>query len=159
MRMQDFAGFSAIAVGLDGSRLSEATLPMVKELARQFDARISLITVLDPHVGERFAEYCHSEGVTLDHAVRAYQERLIQDLRDDGLLVAGHVVELRGLSTPDTIREVAEHVHASLLVVGAHGRPGLGHIGLGSTAEALTSSGHLPVLVVRPSRAEAYAEI
>jgi nucleotide-binding universal stress UspA family protein len=159
MRIQDFAGFSAIAVGLDGSRLSESTLPMVKELARQFDARISLITVIDPHVRERFAEYCHSESATIEQAVHAYQERLIQELRDDGLLVAGHVVELRGHSTPDTIREVADHVHASLLVIGAHGRSGFTHVGLGSTAEGLTGSGHLPVLVVRPTRAEAYAEV
>lgn len=156
---QEFSGFSAIAVALDGSRLSESAVPIAREMARQFDARISLITVLDPHVQERFAEYSRAEGVPPEEAVRAYQGRFIQEMRDDGLLAAGHVVEVRGHSTAETIREVADHVNASVLVIGSHGRTGVKRMALGSTAEALTRSGHIPVMVVRPTHAEAYAEV
>jgi nucleotide-binding universal stress UspA family protein len=153
------ARISAIAVALDGSRLSEEALPLAVELARQCQARISLITVLDTQVRERFAEFCRAEDVSLGGAVRAYQERFIQQLREDGLLVAGHVVELREDSASGTIREVAESLNASMLVIGSHGRSGVKRLVLGSTADALTRGGHIPVLVVRPTSAEAYAEL
>ena len=148
---------SAIAVALDGSRLSEEALPLAVELARQCQARISLITVLDMQVRERFAEFCRAEDVSLGEAVRAYQERFIGQLRADGLLVAGHVVELRENSPSETIRAVAESLNASMLVIGSHGRSGVKRLVLGSTADALTRGGHIPVLVVRPTSAEAYA--
>jgi nucleotide-binding universal stress UspA family protein len=129
------------------------------ELARQCQARISLITVLDTQVRERFAEFCRAENLSLGGAVRAYQERFIGQLREDGLLVAGHVVDLREDSASGTIREVAESLDASMLVIGSHGRSGVKRLVLGSTADALTRGGHIPVLVVRPTSAEAYAEL
>ena len=150
---------TAIAVALDGSRLSEEALPLAVELARQCQARISLITVLDTQVRERFAEFCRAEDVSLAGAVRVYQVRLIGQLREKGLVVAGHVVELRENSPSQTIREVAESLNASLLVIGSHGRSGVKRLVLGSTADALIRRGHIPVLVVRPTSAEAYAEL
>ena len=149
----------AIAVALDGSRLSEEALPLAIELARQCQARISLITVLDTQVRERFAEFCRAEEVSLGGVVRTYQERFIAQLREAGLLVAGHVVELRENSPSGTIREVAESLNASMLVIGSHGRSGVKRLVLGSTADALTRVGHTPLLVVRPTRAEAFAEL
>jgi nucleotide-binding universal stress UspA family protein len=159
MNIDKPAHISAIAVALDGSRLSEEALPLAVELARQCQARISLITVLDTQVRERFAEFCRAENLSLGGAVRAYQERFIGQLREDGLLVAGHVVDLREDSASGTIREVAESLDASMLVIGSHGRAGVKRLVLGSTADALTRGGHIPVLVVRPTSAEAYAEL
>jgi nucleotide-binding universal stress UspA family protein len=153
------AHISAIGVALDGSRLSEEALPLAMELARQCQARISLITVLDTQVRERFAEFCRAEDVPLGVAVRSYQERFIGQLRKEGLLVAGHVVELRENSPSGTIREVAESLNVSMLIIGSHGRSGVKRLVLGSTADALTRGGHIPILVVRPVRAEAHAEL
>lgn len=159
MNIEKPAHVTAIAVAIDGSRLSEEALPLAMELARQCQARVSLITVLDTQVGERFAEFCRAEDISLIAAVRAYQEPFIEQLREDGLLVAGHVVELRENSASGTIREVAGHLNASMLVIGSHGRSGVKRLALGSTAEALTRGGHIPVLVVHPTSAEAFAEL
>jgi nucleotide-binding universal stress UspA family protein len=159
MNIEKPAHVTAIAVAIDGSRLSEEALPLAMELARQCQARISLITVLDTQVGERFSEFCRAEDISLVEAVRAYQEPFIEQLREDGLLVAGHVVELRENSSSGTIREVAENLNASMLVIGSHGRSGVKRLALGSTADALTRGGHIPVLVVRPTSAEAFAEL
>lgn len=150
--------FSAIAVAIDGSRLSESALDLATQMARQLDTRISLVTVLDAQVEERFQEYGRAEQVDLLDAVREYQKRWINSLRDDGLAVAGHVVELRHGSTAHTITEVAENVNASLLVVGTHGRHGYRRV-LGSTAQALVEQGTIPVVVARPTHAEDYAEL
>lgn len=159
MNIEKPALVTAIAVAVDGSRLSEEALPLAIELARQCQARMSLITVLDIQVRERFAEFCRAEDVSLAEAVRSYQDPFIEQLRAEGLLVAGHVVELRENSASGTIREVAEHLNASLLVIGSHGRSGVKRLVLGSTADALTRGGHIPVLVVRPSRVETFAEL
>jgi nucleotide-binding universal stress UspA family protein len=159
MNIEKPALVSSIAVAIDGSRLSEEALPLAVELARQCQARISLITVLDTQVRERFAEFCRAEDISLVEAVRAYQDPFIKQLRDEGLLVARHVVELRENSSSGTIRDVAENLNASMLVIGSHGRSGVKRLVLGSTADALTRGGHIPVLVVRPTAAEAYAEL
>jgi nucleotide-binding universal stress UspA family protein len=159
MNIEKPALVSSLAVAMDGSRLSEEALPLAVELARQCRARLSLITVLDSQVRERFAECCRAENVSLVEAVRGYQDSFIKELRDAGLLAAGHVVELRENSSSGTIRDVAEHLNASMLVIGSHGRSGVKSFVLGSTADALTRGGHIPVLVVRPIAAEAYAEL
>lgn len=159
MNIEKPALVSSLAVAMDGSRLSEEALPLAVELARQCRARLSLITVLDSQVRERFAEFCRAENVSLVEAVRGYQDSFIKELRDAGLLAAGHVVELRENSSSGTIRDVAEHLNASMLVIGSHGRSGVKRLVLGSTADALTRGGHIPVLVVRPIAAEAYAEL
>lgn len=151
-------GFNAIAVAIDGSRLSEAALHLAIKLARQLDTRLSLITVMDRQVEDRFEEYCRTERVPLDEAVRRYQHQWIDTLREQDLPSAGHVVEPRHNSTSQTIMEVADHVAAALLVVGTHGRGGIKRV-LGSTTQALVDSGTIPVLVARPQRSEDFAEL
>ena len=159
MNIEKPALVSSIAVAIDGSRLSEEAMPLAVELARQCQARIALITVLDSQVRDRFAEFCQAEDISLVEAVRAYQDPFIAQLRINGLLAAGHVVELRENSSSGTIRDVAEHLNASMLVIGSHGRSGVKRLVLGSTADELTRGGQIPVLVVRPTTAEAYAEL
>lgn len=149
MTHNGYTGISSIAVALDGSPLSSSALPMVKDLARAFHARIILISVLDPAVGERFAEFVRAEGVELADAMRAYQHKLIEELRAEGLPAAGHVV-VPEVSTAESIREVAEKLSASLLIIGSHGRTGVKRMFLGSVAEELTRNGSIPVLVVTP---------
>jgi nucleotide-binding universal stress UspA family protein len=63
MSIENSARITAIGVPLDGSRLSEEALPLAMEIARKFQAGISLITVLDTQVDERFAEFCRAEDV------------------------------------------------------------------------------------------------
>ena len=45
----------------------------------------------------------------------------------------------------------AQHQHADLIVIATHGRTGLEHLFLGSTAEFVVRHAHCPVLVV-PAR-------
>lgn len=159
MNANEFTGFSAIAVTLDGSALASSAMPIVAEMARKFHARVILITVLDESVGERFADFCRAEGVDLMTGVHTYQDKLVADLRQHDVAAAGHVVPLRHPSTEETILEVAENLNASLLVIGSHGRSGIKRAVLGSVAEGLIREGNLPVMVLRPETAETYASL
>ncbi|MDX2052422.1 MAG: universal stress protein [Polyangiaceae bacterium] len=50
----------------------------------------------------------------------------------------------------DALLRVAKDRESNLIVMGTHGRTGLGHVMLGSVAERVVRSSHCPVLVVRP---------
>ena len=77
------------------------------------------------------------------------QERLEEEaapLRERGLSV--DTVTREGYP-PEVIVEVAEELEADLLALGTHGRSGLAHLLLGSTAERVVLQAPCPVLTVR----------
>lgn len=76
-------------------------------------------------------------------------ERLEEAARE--LRARGHEVEtaLREGYPPDVIVEEAERSGADLIAMGTHGRSGLGHLLLGSTAERVVGRAPCPVLTLR----------
>ncbi len=56
---------------------------------------------------------------------------------------------MRGFSTAPAILEYAKHNDIDLIVMGTHGRRGLGHLFLGSVAEEVVRLSSVPVLTVR----------
>jgi nucleotide-binding universal stress UspA family protein len=58
-------------------------------------------------------------------------------------------IEIRG-SPAEEIARLTGEFGCDLLVMGTHGRSGLGHLVLGSVAEAVIRTAPCPVLVVRP---------
>lgn len=67
-------------------------------------------------------------------------------------------LELRGSPADEIVRFAAEF-GCELLVLGTSGRTGLGHLLLGSVAEAVLRAAPCPVLVVRPGQADARSEL
>jgi nucleotide-binding universal stress UspA family protein len=55
--------------------------------------------------------------------------------------------------TSDAIRETTKDVGGDLIVMGTHGRRGLGHVLLGSVAEKIVRTSSVPVLVVHATPA------
>lgn len=141
----------SIAVALDGTPLSASTIPFARELASSLLARVVVMSVVDGPVSDRFAEFCEAEDVSLVEAVRAYQARFARDLAEDGIASSCYVVAFPEGSTANAIRELADELDASLIVIGSHGRSGVRRAVMGSVAEELIRSGHRPVLVVRPT--------
>jgi nucleotide-binding universal stress UspA family protein len=76
---------------------------------------------------------------------------MIRHLRDLGIPAAGHVVAIRGSSAKETLVEVAENLHAGLLVIGSHARAGMERLLLGSVAEGVIRRSGVPVLVIPPA--------
>jgi nucleotide-binding universal stress UspA family protein len=151
MKENQAALITVIGVALDGSELAAATIPLASELSRSLRAPLVLISVVNIDLAERFAGFGRAEGVSLVDSVVAYHDRLVVELRDEGIVARSCVVASSGASTAEDIMEAAEQMDASMLVIGSHGRSGMKRALSGSVAEEMSRSGRLPVLVVRPS--------
>ncbi len=137
-----------ILVPTDFSSTSEAALEMAAELARRFDASITLFHV------HQVPSYLYPDGMM------PVPSRLLQDLEEtvvgelkrlaERLQTQGFRVDLRHTigSPAGEICHAAEELHVDLIVMGTHGRGGLGHMLLGSVAEKVVQKAHCPVLTV-----------
>ncbi len=76
-------------------------------------------------------------------------ERIAGEHRKDGL----HVTALVATGKPFVeIIRTAKEQNADMIVLGTHGRTGLAHILIGSTAEKVVRKAPCPVLTIRPSK-------
>jgi nucleotide-binding universal stress UspA family protein/uncharacterized membrane protein YfcA len=124
-----------ILLATDGSRHGERAAQAAQALARRFSLPVTVVSVLKAG----FDEARRAEG---QRAV----ERVRQDFSTEGLAVEGHVLE--GDSAQEIIA-CAERVGADLIVMGSHGRTGLGRLVLGSVSEKVIGQATCPVLVVK----------
>ncbi len=116
------------------------------DLARNLHASIDIFTVID-----KVADF--TEPNTGRTFTGAFEEKSSQyslhlkELKDDNpdLDITPHTVV--GDATDILLKESTKR-QPNMLVIGTHGRTGLGHILLGSTAEYLVRHSTVPVLVV-----------
>ncbi len=134
---------------VDFSETSDQALAYATELARQFQAGIKLLHVIQlPAHPMDTNDLMPLEDFETEYAARfqAQLEGLVQRERDKG-------VEVEGLQTTgiphDEIIHAAEELNADLIVMGTHGRTGLAHFLIGSVAERVVRMSPLPVLTVR----------
>ncbi|MFO1091800.1 MAG: universal stress protein [Planctomycetaceae bacterium] len=141
-----------ILVPTDLSEFSQHAVRYGCEFARRFQAELHLLTVVQdvvaliPEPGMAFpapGEYMQE----LRDASREALERLPEPQAAAGLTITREV----RVGTPFLeIVRYARETNADLVVVGTHGRSGLAHVLLGSTAEKVVRKAPCPVLTVRP---------
>jgi nucleotide-binding universal stress UspA family protein len=140
--MQACLQLGRILVPLDGSTLAEAVLPVVERLARDHEAEVVLLEVLE---GQRTRE----AELEAERQVGAYLERTVDRLRAHGL---GRVCARIWYGDADqAIANAAARERADLVAMSTHGRSGLDRLRFGSVAEGVVRRAALPVLLVRGS--------
>ncbi len=133
----------------DFSRASRPAFAKALELAKQDRARLVLLHVLmppSPFLGDELpASY-----VVLQVRARREAERqlgaLVARARKAGVRVEARLTD--GVPSEEILRAARRH-HADLIVLGTHGRTGLGRIFMGSVAERVLQRATAPVLTVR----------
>lgn len=143
--------FKTIAWATDGSELAEQALEHVRKLAEIHGSRIVAL-----HANEVISGRAGMAPVLADEP--DIRERIAG--RVDELRAAGFDADLEvctGTADVATLVErAASAVEADLIVVGTHGRSGVGAALMGSVARGLCHTSRRPVLVVPPaSRVEA----
>ena len=127
--------WGSVLVATDGSRSSDEACVAAARIAHCCDSPVAVVSAMVPsHSDTRQAE------------ARQIVDRVVAALKKDGIAVEG-IVE-RGIAE-EVILEAAKRRRAGLIVLGSHGRTGLGRILFGSKAERVINLATCPVLVVK----------
>lgn len=136
---------------VDFSDNSEHALRYAVALAETFGAELTLLHVVAPIMAALPGETALPETLLtdLDELADACRERLAQlagKLAASGLTVQHKV--LNGVPFVEIIRYARES-GMDLIVMGTHGRTGLGHLLIGSVTERVVRKSPCPVLTVK----------
>jgi len=145
--------YKRILVPVDGSKTSNMGLREAIRLARGQHAKLQLVHVVDQHYVLMSAA---EAGVQIDSIMRALVQGGRRILRNAQALVERHrlscsSVLLETMTGPaaDPIVRQARKWRADLIVIGTHGRRGVGRLVMGSDAEQVVRTSPCPVMLVR----------
>jgi nucleotide-binding universal stress UspA family protein len=147
--------YKRILVAIDGSETSEHAFDTALQLARDNDAQLQPLYVVDnPLMAYDASGY---DPTNLRDAFVEEGKRLLADalarMKHENVAGVPRIVDVApvGEDISERIRISANEFNADLLVLGTHGRRGFKRLFLGSVAERVVRSASLPVLLV-PSR-------
>jgi len=146
--------YQKILVPLDGSQMSEAVLPSVREIAQRFGAEVILFQSVNPSLDRvAFPDenwpviYLEQELGRVQLEAEIYLRRVARELEAEGIEVRVVI----GLGGPaDSILRTAEKDHADIIAMSTHGLSGLGRLLHGSVATRVLRNTIKPVVLVRP---------
>ncbi|KKB82683.1 hypothetical protein VW29_15860 [Devosia limi DSM 17137] len=148
--------YKKIVIAVDGSEPSAKALEHGLTLAKALDAKAIAVTVTDPSLfiapGAEMMQM--NTGAVVEELDKAKAEGARQVLdharseaRQIGLEIEG--VHVPNKQTADGILEMSAERGADLIVMGSHGRRGLGRLLLGSQAAEVLAHSPIPVLIVK----------
>jgi len=145
--------FSTILVGVDDSEPAKHAVALGARLAREHDGRLILCNSVNwlPLVAQVESAGPMDPNPLID-GMKEQGDALLRDACEAAKRF-GVVAQRRALEGEpvDAIVGIAHEEHAGVIVMGTHGRRGLGRLVIGSTTEAVLRASHIPVLTVRES--------
>lgn len=148
--------YSRIVVGIDGSELATKALRHALALAKQNSARLFVVTATEPAM--ILAPGAEAIGVNTGEIIAQLEEAKATSAKTtlaeakalaDAEGQAIDTIHVPATTAADAIISTTEHQGASLIVMGSHGRRGLGRLLLGSQAGEVLARSTVPVLVVK----------
>ncbi len=139
--------FTRLLVPLDGSALSESSLPVASYLAKALGASVVLIHLIEQDAPKEI----HSDRHLTDASeADAYLEEVVRRAFLEGFQVECHV---HTAEVKDVARSLIDHsneLKTDLIVMCTHGRGGPRDWFFGSIAQQVISLGKTPVLLIPP---------
>ncbi len=143
-----------ILVTTDFSKISEQAFPYAEDLARQYQAEIHLVHVLEKNppillirtfdmTTEKALEKIEEDARNL---LNEFRNKFSADIKVKEVLLHGNDFE--------EIVKYADENQIDLIVIATHGRTGLLHTLLGSVAEKVIRYSKIPVLVITATKDE-----
>ena len=127
------------------SKSSDAIVPFVHTVAKQFNSQIHLLFVV-----KVFEHLTISQP---DKEILAEAKRRLLEFKNDHFSAFPDTVT--SVVVGDTQEEIIYYIHSNsidLLIMGTHGRKGFDKIVFGSVTERVIKTAPVPVLVVNPYR-------
>ena len=142
-----------IIVPIDFSKMSMQAIQIAKQLARRFGASIHLAHVRQFNYA---ADFVAPAPPMVPFSFMPYEEngeqsalKELKNVASECGVSSANCDVLGGAPPFDEICRVAQTIPADLVVMPTHGRTGLKHVFLGSTAERIVQHSSCPVLVTR----------
>src|SRR5688572_9752082 len=145
---------------IDFSDPSHAALRYAVDLCRRYGAELTLLHVMQPP-GFTLPEGMVVAGADVFADLQRDVEKAMRSWRGEAQRLGGDGVTITtdtamGAPHPEIVR-YADDRRFDLLVIGTHGRTGIAHALLGSTAEKVVRHAHCPVLTVRAAPEDRHA--
>ena len=132
----------------DFSARSEHAFQLACSLARHHNARLIVLHVLErPLIGYTGVAMAPPPPPPSTDERQALQEQLHQIQASDPAVPVEHLLVEGG--TAAAILQIAQERQTDLIVMGTHGRTGLGRLLMGSVAEKVLRDATCPVLTVK----------
>ena len=149
--------FQRVLVPLDGSKVGEAALPVIRQLADKcapdvkIDVTLIGVITLLRHwvvVGEASApvSYTEEELNIIKNRVSDYLDKTAEVIKGNNVNVKTIVVSG---NAAEEILKASERVKADLIAMSTHGRSGLRRLAFGSITDKVLRGSKIPVLMVR----------
>ena len=148
--------YRRILIAVDGSQTSNKALSAALEMASYSGGRSVLRLI---HVLDQTAFLVGSDPLgSLVNAMREAGQKILADglaiVQSAGVQAETVLIDRLGAHLAETVAADAKEWMASLVVVGTHGRRGVGRMLLGSGAEQIIRLAPCPVLVIRSAEAD-----
>jgi nucleotide-binding universal stress UspA family protein len=137
----------------DFSEASEAALPYAAAISRRYDSQLHVVHVMSP------ANYIVSSPPGDPVTIESVHEAVYSDARQRMETLASHLntvphhTYVREGGVWESLSDIIQTLEIDLLVLGTHGRTGVGKLLLGSRAEEILRQAPCPVLTVGPKLA------
>jgi nucleotide-binding universal stress UspA family protein len=150
--------YRRILVAVDGSATSNKAITAALEMASYSGGRsvirlihvideMAYFTGLDPYAGQTYSVI----SVMRDAGEKVLAEALAV-VQSANVQADTVLVDRLGAHLAETVAEKSKEWDASLIVVGTHGRKGIGRMLMGSGAEQIIRLSNCPVLVIRSEK-------
>ncbi len=142
--------FEKILVPTDGSEGAENAVATALELAEMMDATVHALYVVNKHEMSEISSAIPMDLDEFENSRRRQGEKAVQEIAD-----LAQERELRAVTSVvkgRPAREILEYARENdvgLIVMGTHGRTGLGRYTAGSVTERIVRLSRIPVLTVR----------
>ena len=143
--------YQRILVPVDGSPTSDRGLDEAIRLAKLTGARLRLVYVVDGLVLSTGLELatCDVIGILVDAGAKILSTAKAK-VEASGIAVDTFLSETFAERVCDVVVAQARQWDADLIVIGTHGRRGVGRLLIGSDGEQIVRAAPVPVLLVRP---------
>lgn len=145
--------YQRILVPVDGSATANKALVAALQLARESGGRVRLIHVLEELAYLTGYEQFGGYSAELVSVMRETGKKVLDDAmaiaQSAGVEADSQLYDNLGERLAEVVANVARQWDADLIVVGTHGRRGVGRMLMGSGAEQILRLAPVPVLVIR----------
>ena len=147
--------YKRIVVPVDGSETAQKALVTALQMARESSGCVHLVHVVEgltPMTADPYGAYSGDVIEVMRLSGRKILDDALARARSEGVQADTQLFDNFGERLAEVVADSATRFNADLMVVGTHGRRGLGRVLMGSGAEQIIRLSPVPVLVLRSIR-------